>query len=195
MKNMDKTLLLFAMCVVTVVFSVKSTFAADPPTAKDATCAVSVTVDPIIEWEGANFAALAPDNITAQASAPTASKVYTLWTNCNVALSADQTVASQLKHGAGGEADTLVTKYKISTNGDGATETGATALAVTASGSDNYVIYSDFLETPLAITHVNTDGAVEITLFVEATNDTDNVADSGLYSATQTITATWVSDN
>ncbi|HBG25496.1 MAG: hypothetical protein A2Y10_14575 [Planctomycetes bacterium GWF2_41_51] len=189
-----------AVCAVILGYNPKPAISADPGD-DTATCAISVTVDTIIEWEGANFAAIDLDaqegHLTAQSSSPEGTSVYTLWTNCNLTLSADNTATAQLTHQRGGGAneDALVTKYKLSTDGAGVIATGATVGAVGASGSNAYVLHNLFLATPLDITHFNTDGAVEVTLDVEATHDTDNVADSGLYEATQTITAAWASDN
>ncbi|PKL49385.1 MAG: hypothetical protein CVV39_02990 [Planctomycetes bacterium HGW-Planctomycetes-1] len=192
--NKTKLLLLIVMCVMAISYNPKLAFAADPgPDAAE--CDITITVDSIIEWEGLAFAAIDLDSqassISAQADSPEGSAVYTLWTNCNVELSADNTATAQLTDGT----DVLVTKYKISTDGAGVTETGATVAAVAASGSDVYALYNLFLATPLDIAHFNTDGAVEVTLEVEATNPADEVADSGAYTATQTITATWTSDN
>jgi hypothetical protein len=205
---MNKTMLfvLTAICVMAFSYYASPVFG-DSGGSDDATCAINVTVDSIIEWEGANFAAINLNtqaaHITAQAQAPAGSAVYTLWTNSNVALSADNTTASQLTHSRGGGAgveDTLVTKYMIHTDGDGdaiagISKTGATDVALAASAATAWTTYNNFLATPLAISHYNTDGATEVTLEVQATNDTDNVADRGAYTAVQTITATWVSDN
>jgi len=199
MNDCIKLLLLATVWIVVVVFTVESAFAGDPG-ADAATCDITVTVDSIIEWDG-DFAAIDLDSqestLDSQADSPEGASTFTLWTNCNLTLSSDQTTASQLYHsrGGGAEEDTLVTKYKISTDEAGVTATGATAAAVEASSSDIYTVYSSFLEAALAITHFNTDGAVEVTLEVEATNDSDNVADSGAYSCQQTITTAWVSDN
>lgn len=200
MNSLTKLLVLSAICIAVIALTAELAFAADPG-ADAATCAISVTVDSIIEWEGANFPAIALDSqestLDSQADSPQGSAVYTLWTNCNLTLSSDQTTASQLYHNRGGGAteDTLVTKYTISTDEAGVTATGAEDAAVAASGSSTLTVHSSFLSTALAITHFNTDGAVEITLGVEATNDADNVADSGAYAAVQTITTAWVSDN
>ena len=195
---MNKTMLLLltVICVIVISYNPRPAFGGTGQN-DAATCDVNVIVDTIIEWEGANFAPIHLAHITAQASAPEDSKHYTLWTNCNVALSANNTTTAQLTHSRGGGAmeDTLVTKYKISTDGDGDPNTGATAGAVSASGSNDWKTYDQFLSTALAITHFNTDGSVEVTLNVQATNDADNVADTGNYEAVQTITATWVSDN
>ena len=199
MNSLTKLLLLSAICIAVITFTVELALAADPG-AKEATCAITVTVDTIIEWDG-DFPAIDLDSqestLDSQGDSPEGTSTFTLWTNCNLTLSSDQTALSQLYHSRDGGAneDTLVTKYKISTDEAGVTATGATAAAVTASSSDTYTVHSSFLSTALAITHFNTDGAVEVTLEVEATNDSDNVADSGAYEATQTITTAWVSDN
>lgn len=187
MNNLAKWLLLVVVLFAVIV---KLAFA-DPadPLAVNATCAISVTVDSIVEWEGANFAALAPDNVTSQAHAPTDSATYTLWTNSNVVLTARNTDIAELTHERGeAHEDALVTKYMIAFDGDGTAATGGTDSA-------DWVLYSSFLNPGVAITHVNTDGAVEITLSVQATNNPDNVEDTGLYEAEQQLTATWDSDN
>lgn len=193
MNGLAKYLFLL-LIFVSVCITGNVAFGADPGP-DSATCAISVTVNSIIEWEGANFAAIDLDSqeaaISAKAHTPEGSAAYTLWTNCNVELSADNTGTSQLTDGT----DTLITKYKISTDGDGDPASGADAADVAASGSDAYVVHSSFLSTALAITHFNTDGSVEVTLEVEASNEADEVADSGSYTATQTITATWTSDD
>ena len=79
-------------------------------------------------------------------------------------------------------------------DGDGATSTGATGPDETTSGIATWTEYDTFLDTVLPITHIDTDGAVDVTLSVQATNDTGEVSDSGAYGATQTLTATWTSD-
>ena len=187
---MKKKLLLLVFSAMIILIPVKLSLSAEVGP-DSATCAVSVTVDSIIEWEGAAFPALVLAAITQQNSAPEDNDSFTLWTNCNVTLSANNTAASQLTDGT----DVLITKYKLTTDGDGTAASGADGDAVTASGSDAYALHNSFLTTPLAITHVNADGNVEVTLYAQATNDTDEVSDSGDYSATQTITATWASDD
>jgi hypothetical protein len=88
--------------------------------------------------------------------------------------------------------DTLVTEYWIETDGDGVNSSGATEQAVIDSSAHIWTAYDHFLTTPLKITYRSgdSDGAV-VTLHVKASNITDNVADSGLYSATQTLTVSW----
>lgn len=193
---MKTRLLLMAVCVMVLSYNPQIALG-DAGQTSDAECDISVTVDSIIEWDGA-FLPIDLDaqegHIIAQGTTPEGDMTLSLWVNCNVNLSADTTAASQLTHTVG-TVDTLVTKYMLTFDGDGADDTGPTGDAVNASGSAAYVVHSSFLSTPLAITHVNGDGRVEVTLYVEASNDADNAADVGLYEATQTLTATWVVDN
>lgn len=195
MKTKNRIFLVAACSVLLLSCSVN--VYADDPGADFADCAITVTVESIIEWEGAWFPAIDLDAqsgdapIDERGDDPTGTSAFTLWTNCNVELSADNTATARLTDGT----DVLITKYQIATDGDGVTATGATAGAVTASSSNVWTAYDTFLATPLAITHFNTDGGVEVTLSVQATNEADEVADSGSYSATQRITATWTSDD
>jgi len=192
-----RKLLITLTVVMALCFTTNSALAGDPNDNDPATCTITASVDQIVEWEGANFAAMSCAVITAQADTPTDSEAYTLWLNCNVELSANNTgTVAQLTHSS--TSDYLVTKYKISTDGDADPDTGADATAVTASGSNTWRTHTNFLTTPLAITHVDNDGAVEVTLEVQASNDMTGhyeVADAGSYgSCEQTITATWTSD-
>ncbi|MGB8225447.1 MAG: hypothetical protein WCE45_01075, partial [Sedimentisphaerales bacterium] len=82
--------------------------------------------------------------------------------------------------------DTLVTEYKLSFDGDGSTKTGPTPGAVAASSSDVYKTYDTFLSQSLVITYANGDTDAQVTLYVRASNNADEVADSGDYEATQT---------
>ncbi|MGB8225444.1 MAG: hypothetical protein WCE45_01060 [Sedimentisphaerales bacterium] len=196
MNKFARFLLLTAICVIVISYSPMPAFGGNPGD-DSATCAITVSVLSIIEWEGAAFPAIDIDAesdlapIAAHADDPCGHSDFTLWTNCDVQLSADNTSLSRLTDGT----DTLVTKYKILTDGDGDPCTGADAFAVGASSSDVFTLYSDFLAEPLDITHVNTDGSVEVTLWVQATNEDDEVSDSGDYTATQEITAAWVNDD
>jgi len=188
-----RKLLITLTVVIALCLTTNVALAADPGS-DSATCAVSVTVSQIIEWEGANFAAISlTPAITTQADAPTGNAVYTLWTNCNVQLSADNTATAELDND-GASSGTPVTEYKLATDANGVSGTGATSADVTSSSSDAWTGHATFLGTPLAVTHVDGDGAVEVTLEVKATNDSDNVVDAGAYSATQNITAAWTSD-
>ncbi len=163
--------------VLAIVCVFASSVAAQPAD-DDATCAVSATVDNIMEWEG-NFAAIDLGNITAQATVLTGTAAITLWINGDVHITADNTAAALLTE----TDDTLVTQYGIAYDGDGTTATGGSTVAYTA--------YDSFLTTASEVTHFDEDGAVEVTLSARAANDTDNVADAGSYTAVQTLTASW----
>jgi len=202
--NKTKTLLVMAVCFIVLSYSLRPVFG-DDAGSDPATCDITITVDSIVEWEGTNSQGTAepmPDitlaDITDQASAPEGTSTLTLYTNSNIIITADNTDAAELTHqrDVSGHEDTLVTMYKISTDEAGVTATGATLSDVAACSASTWTVYSSFLTpTGLAITHYNTDGAVDVTLSVQATNDSGNVADTGSYLATQTLTATWVSDH
>ena len=174
--------------VVIVLTSAELTIAADPGD-DTATCAISVTVNQIIEWAD-NFAGISLAQINAQGDTPSDNETQTLYINCNVEISADNTATAQLSSAT----DTLVTEYQLADDGDGSATTGASGAAEGASGIASWTGYDTFLSTALAVTHVDTDGAVDITLSVRASNSAGEVADAGAYSATQTLTASWTSD-
>ena len=155
---------------------------APDPGDQPATCSISVTVNTIMEWAG-NFSDIGLTAISDQADAPEGSQAQTLYTNCNLEIGADITTAARLSSAT----DSLVTKYKLSYDGDGSTLTGG-------AGVNTWTDYNEFLSTASAVTHVNTDGAVNITLYVQASNPNGEVADAGSYTAVQTLTASWTSD-
>lgn len=155
---------------------------APDPGDQPATCSISVTVDTIMEWAG-NFSDISLAAISDQADAPEGSQTQTLYTNCNLEISANNTTAARLSSAT----DSLVTKYELSYDGDGSTFTGGT-------GVGTWTDYIQFLNTASQVTHVNTDGAVNITLYVQASNPNGKVADAGSYTAIQTLTASWTSD-
>ncbi len=94
-------------------------------------------------------------------------------------LTADNSAAAQL-HSA---TDTLVTEYKIDFDGDGFSHTGGTGTV--------YTDYASFLSPGIQIKYVPGDKEVQVTLWIRASNQPDDVADSGIYSATQTLTVAW----
>jgi len=182
MKILAKVLLLAALCL-----TANLAFAADPGP-DSATCTVNVTVTQIIEWEGDAYTDIDLANITDQGTPQSGSQPYTLWINCNVSLTADNTVAAELDNTGDVPpgTDTLVTEYYIDYDGDGSSSTGGT--------DTTYATYDNFLSGGSAITHIDNDGGVEITLYARASNDSDNVADAGDYTCIQTLTASWTSD-
>jgi len=154
---------------------------AQPPPDDPATCSISVTVNTIMEWAG-NFAAINLAPIASASDAPEGSQTQTLYTNCNLEITADNTAAARLSSAT----DTLVTKYKLSYDGNGVLATGGTDVGT-------WTDYSTFLSLASAVTHVAADGAANVTLYVQATTGS-MVRDQGAYSATQTLTASWTSN-
>lgn len=182
MKSLAKVLL---MAALVLALTPDSAIAADPGD-DSATCDVTVTVNSIMEWSAASYADIALAAITAQSDTPSGNRDFTLYTNCNSEISADNTVTAQLDND-GASTDTLVTEYQLAFDGDGATATGGTDVG-------SWTDYSTFLSTASAVTHVDGDGAAVITLSARASNNAGEVADAGSYSATQTLTASWTSD-
>jgi hypothetical protein len=170
----------FMLLVVGLVCNGVLAVPADSP----ATAAISCTVDDTMEW-AANFADITiAAHIDTQASVVTGSGTATLYTNGNVTISADNTIAARLANSTQGT-DVLVTEYRIEYDSDGITATGGSTV--------DYDFYDTFLAVPSAVTHVAGDGAVDVTLRVRASNRAGNMADAGTYTATQTLTASWAS--
>ncbi|MCK5557393.1 MAG: hypothetical protein KAJ01_03385, partial [Candidatus Hydrogenedentes bacterium] len=119
--------------------------------------------------------------MTSQGDILTGSDTATLYTNGNVDITADNTTAAELSEAG---ADTLYTEYQLSYDGDGVSATGGSSVA--------YAVYSSFLSSASTVTHYDEDGAVVVTLGARATNAGGTLADAGNYSATQTLTASWV---
>lgn len=90
-------------------------------------------------------------------------------------ITADNAETAQLHS----ETDTLVTEYKLRYvyhNVDQTTE---------------YTGHDTFLLSPVNIRFIPGHSDISITLYVKASNNPDEVADSGTYTATQTLTVTW----
>lgn len=171
--------------VIAILAMPRMAFAVDPGP-DSASCNITVTVTQIIEWSAASYADIALANITAQADQPTGTRDFTLYTNCNVSLTSDTTNTAQLTNTTAPSTDTLTTEYSLSYDGDGSAATGGAAVAWTN--------YDTFIGGGSSVTHVDGDGAVVATLSVRASNPAGEVADAGDYTATQTLTASWVSD-
>lgn len=166
----------------------------------DATIDVEVHVSDVFEWENGGFDTIdVSTDITSYGSDSEGTNTnITLYTNGDVTINAADN--TQLTHD-GNNDETLVTSYKIESDGDGINNTGADDT------NADFVNYDDFLDagSGYAITHVAGDGAVELTLSVMAENPSVDstppggsivntegaVADSGDYFATQTLTAAW----
>jgi len=181
MKNLVKVVLFLAV----LCLALRVALAADPGP-DSATCDVTVTVNSILEWSDTSYTdiALVPP-ITSTTQTPFGSRDFTLYTNCNCEISADNTTAAQLEN-EGASTDTLVTRYQLEYDGDGSSATGGTDIS-------SWTDYSTFLSPASAVTHVDGDGVVVITLSAQASSG-GQVRDAGSYRATQTLTAAWTSD-
>ncbi len=175
MKTLAKVLLL-----VTVVLCLTPGLVLADPNNTDATCSVTVTVDNIMEWSG-NFSGINLANITAQSTVVDGNDTTDLYTNGNVDITTAGTAV--LTNTDPNSADVLVTEYKLTYDGDGASATGGSTVDWTA--------YDSFLTSASVVTHFSEDGAVEVRLWARASNPAGEVADAGSYSATQTLTAAW----
>jgi hypothetical protein len=129
-------------------------------------------------WD--NFDPIALSSIPSQAQTRQGSATVTLFTSGNAEISADNTATAQLSCAT----DTLVTEYMLEFDGDGSSATGAADTA--------YAEYNTFLTTAYDITYITDDNDVDVTLWVRASNNADEVADSDTYNAVQTLTVSWV---
>jgi len=147
-----------------------------------ATCAITATVDEIVEWDG-NVTIAAADfsaHITSakDTTGITASEDMTLYFNVDVNIvPSDATNAGVLTSAA---SDTLTTTYQLTgadmTNPDGA-----------------YIAAATFIGKTYAQTHTAADGDCVITVNVKAVTDASGAGacpDAADYSTTITLTAT-----
>lgn len=127
-------------------------------------------------WLG-NFQDITLANITGSNSESIGQSNCRLRTNCDVEITADNSTASRLT-GPGG--DFLVTEY---------------ALSIDGSEEEPFAPYDSFLSTPVAVDYNGGDMGpwmdLEVTLRVRASNPPGEVANTGNYEATQTLTAHW----
>lgn len=107
--------------------------------------------------------------------------ITTLTTTGDAEITADNSTTARL-NGPGG--DSLYTEYGLNFDGSGTGKTGGENV--------DFISYDSFLSTPAYITHVTGDNDVEVTLRVRASNYAGEVANAGAYSATQTLTVSWV---
>jgi hypothetical protein len=136
-----------------------------------------------------NFGPITLENISSQSDVREGSSTIELnitTTDENAIITADNSTTAQLKDTDGAAKDTLVTEYKLTFDGDGTgTKSGAADM-------QNYVEYNNFLLSEgIEVKYVPGDPTIGVTLWVRASNRAHNVADSGNYTATQTLTITW----
>jgi len=139
---------------------------------------VDVDVD-FMYWD-TDFAPIALPALTYQGQSEADSATVTLYLSEDVEISADNDTDAELSSAT----DVLITEYKLGYDGDGASATGGT--------DTSYATYNNFLSTASDVTYVASDYTVDVTLYVRASNNSGEVADSGAYSATQTLTVTWL---
>jgi hypothetical protein len=135
----------------------------------------------VMNWQSGQFSAISLGAITTRAGVPTGSATLALAIDGDVQISADNSVNAQLR-GPNGAA--LVTEYALSFNGNGTNASGAANVA--------YTPYSSFLNPPVQVTHVLGDDVVLVTLSVRASLPPGGVSDAGAYTATASLTASWV---
>jgi hypothetical protein len=136
-----------------------------------------------------NFGQITLENISSQSDVREGSSTVDLeitTTDENAIITADNGSAAQLTFTSGSVTDTLVTEYKLTFDGDGTgTKSGAADM-------QNYVEYNNFLSSEgIEVKYVPGDPTIGVTLWVRASNRAHNVAETGTYTATQTLTITW----
>ena len=132
-----------------------------------------------MNWES-NFSSINLGTITVRAEILEGSSTVRLLMTGDVEISADNGATARLSEPGG---DILVTEYKLTFDGNGSSATGASTI--------DYTSYESFLNPAVLITHVVSDDDVNVTLYVRARNQAGDLANSGSYSATQTLTVTW----
>ncbi len=131
-------------------------------------------------WSG-NFSPIALQNIGNRDQVRQGSSQVTLFTNGDAEISADNTNAARLTEVGG---VSLYTEYKLEFDGNGTSKTGGSTVDFTS--------YDSFLNPSVSVTHVPDDNDVQVTLSVKVSNYPNELANAGDYSATQTLTVSWV---
>lgn len=130
-------------------------------------------------WSG-NFSPITLETIGNRDQVRQGNSQITLFTSGDAEISADNSDAARLTEPDG---DSLHTEYKLDFDGDGVSKTGGSMVDFTS--------YDSFLSSPAIVMHIPDDNDVQVTLYVRASNYTDQLADAGDYSATQTLTVYW----
>ena len=187
MNSLTKLLLLSALCIVVMVGPSTKLALADPP-ADPATCAITCTVNGIMEWDTDAFTGIALGPVTGPAAyTDSDTAMMILYTNGSVDITADSGDNDALL--VTGTSDTLTTKYGITFD---YTSAGTNTYGTAGADGGEWQLHNEFL-TPVAatVTHYNGDGNIEVTLSCQVSTTADEVPDKGDYTATQTLTATW----
>jgi len=131
-------------------------------------------------WDG-NFGPIALLNIQNRYQVREGSSYTILFTSGDAEISADNTDAARLTEPGG---DSVYTEYKLEFDGDGVSKTGGSTVDFTS--------YDSFLSSPVSVTYVPDYNDVQVTLSARASNYSEQLANAGDYSATQTLTVSWV---
>jgi hypothetical protein len=167
-------LLLYVLFSPTVPVS-----AVPPPTT--ATCKITCTVSEIVEWSQVSFPDIDLGELTAKNKQAAGEAVLTLYTNGDVTIIADNSNSAELSFGP----HALLTEYKLRYDGSGINQTGGRPT--------EWCSFDTFLKGGTDITHIPTDGAVEVILSVKASIKEIRPENSGRYNAIQTLTVCWKS--
>jgi hypothetical protein len=146
-----------------------------------AVAAASLANSSFMDWEGAHFGAIPLADITTRNGTSTGSATLGLDMNGDAQISADNSANAQLR---GPNSAALQTEYALSFDGNGTNSSGAPNVP--------YAAYSSFLNPPMRITHIPGDDQVRVTLFVRASHPQGAAVDAGAYSATASLTVSWI---
>lgn len=135
----------------------------------------------IISWNG-NFDDISLENIATKGQVREMSSTVTLSLDGDVEITANNTLNGPAE--LSNATDVLVTEYRLSFDGNGSSATGGSPTT--------YETYDSFLSSASRVSHVVADDDVDVTLHVRVNYNSNEVADSGTYLATQTLTVTWV---
>ena len=171
------SIILLTVCIL--ASSQVSVIAVPPPTS--VACKISCTVANVAEWSETQFPDIDMGEITANNKQVAGETALTLYTNGDVAITADNSDVAELSFGP----HILLTEYKLRCDGSGIKQTGSKLTA--------WRSFDTFLKEGTDIVHIPTDGAVEVTLSVRASIKKIGPEDSGQYNAVQTLTAYWKS--
>jgi hypothetical protein len=173
---MGRRLIIFTIIAVTA----QALYAAVPPPAS-ATCHITCTVANIAEWSDTQFSDVDLGQLTQNNKLSTGRSTLTLYTNGDVTIIADNNPSAQLSF----DRNSLQTSYKLQYDGSGSGSSGGQ--------STQWQPFDSFLAGGAQVTHVSADGAVEVTLSIQAAVDNVSPDNAGSYDATQTLTLCWKS--
>lgn len=143
-------------------------------------CLPLLTGADFMYWDG-DFSPIELLNIGNRSQVREGSSFIILFTSGNAEISADNSDAARLTEPGG---DSLYTEYKLEFDGDGVSKTGGSTVDFTS--------YDSFLSSPVSVTYVPDYNDVQVTLSVRVSNYPNQLANASDYTATQTLTVSWV---